>query len=46
LTGSLKFGHATGSLPVGKLSNSGRQNALAAALKGYGAMRRTIYVLR
>lgn len=45
LAGSLKFGHATASLLVGKLSASGRQNALAAALKEYGAMRRTIYVL-
>jgi TnpA family transposase len=34
---SLKFGHATASLLVGKLSASGRQNALAAALKEYGA---------
>jgi hypothetical protein len=46
LAGSLKFGHATASLLVGKLSASGRQNALAAALKGYGAMRRTIYACR
>ncbi len=40
LAGSLKFGHATASLIVGKLSASGRQNALAAALKEYGALRR------
>jgi TnpA family transposase len=33
LAGSLKFGHATASLLVGKLSASGRQNALAAALR-------------
>src|SRR5664280_428373 len=33
LAGSLKFGHASASLLVGKLSASGRQNALAAALK-------------
>jgi TnpA family transposase len=46
LAGSLKFGHATASLLVGKLSASGRQNALAAALKEYGAMRRTIYACR
>ena len=45
LAGSLKFGHATASLLVGKLSASGRQNALAAALKEYGALCRTIYVL-
>ncbi|MEG8179758.1 Tn3 family transposase [Nocardia terpenica] len=43
LSGSLKYGHATASLLVGKLSASGRQNALAAALKEYGALRRTIY---
>lgn len=46
LAGSLKFGHATASLLVGKLSASGRQNTLAAALKEYGAMRRTIYASR
>jgi hypothetical protein len=40
LAGSLKFGHATASLIVGKLSVSSRQNALAAALKEYGALRR------
>ncbi|MFE3073707.1 Tn3 family transposase [Streptomyces sp. NPDC059247] len=40
------FGHATASLPVGKLSASGRQNALAAASKEYGAVRRTIYAAR
>ncbi|GAA5100173.1 hypothetical protein GCM10023319_63850 [Nocardia iowensis] len=39
LAGSLKFGHATASLLVGKLSASTRQNALASALKEYGAMR-------
>jgi len=31
LAGSIKFGQATGSLIVGKLSASSRQNALAAA---------------
>ncbi|WP_224386186.1 Tn3 family transposase [Pseudonocardia sp. ICBG1293] len=46
LAGSLKFGHATASLLVGKLSASGRQNALAAALKEYGALRRTVYTAR
>ncbi|MGH3565747.1 MAG: Tn3 family transposase [Pseudonocardia sp.] len=46
LAGSLKFGHATASLVVGKLSASSRQNALAAALKEYGALRRTIYAVR
>jgi TnpA family transposase len=39
LAGSLKFEHATASLLVGKLSASGRQNALAAALKEYSAPR-------
>ena len=46
LAGSLKFGHATASRLVGKLSASSRQNALAAALKEYGALRRTIYAAR
>ena len=46
LAGSLKFGHASASLLVGKLSASGRQNTLAAALKEYGALRRTIYAAR
>ncbi|MGH3857988.1 Tn3 family transposase, partial [Actinokineospora sp.] len=46
VAGSLKFGHATASLLVGKPSASGRQNALAAALKEYGALRRTIYAAR
>lgn len=46
LAGSLKFGHATASLLVGKLSASSRQNALAAALKEYGAVRRTVYAAR
>jgi TnpA family transposase len=46
LAGSLKFGHATASLLVGKLSASSRQNALATALKEYGALRKTIYAAR
>lgn len=46
LAGSLKFGYATASLLVGKLSASGRQNALAAALKEYGALRRTVYAAK
>jgi len=46
LAASLKFGHATASLVVGKLSASGPQNTLAAALKEYGALRRTIYAAR
>ncbi len=44
--GSIKFGHATASLIVGKLSASSRQNTLAAALKEYGALRRTVYAVR
>jgi TnpA family transposase len=46
LAASLKFGHATASLIVGKLSASDRQNALTAALKEYGALRETIYAAR
>ncbi len=37
------FGHATDSLIVGKLSASSQQSTLAAALKEYGALRRTAY---
>lgn len=44
--GSLKYGQATASLIVGKLSASSRQNVLAAALKEYGAIRRTIYAAK
>lgn len=46
LAASLKFGHATASLVVGKLSASGAQNTLAAALKEYGSLRRSIYAAR
>lgn len=46
LAASIKFGHATASLIVGKLSASSRQNTLAVALKEYGALRRTVYVAR
>ncbi|MGW0828514.1 Tn3 family transposase [Streptomyces sp. NPDC002845] len=46
LAASLKYGHATASLIVGKLSASSRQNALAAALKEYGAIRRTVYAAK
>ncbi|WP_413812666.1 Tn3 family transposase [Streptomyces sp. OE57] len=42
----MQYGHATASLIVGKLSASSRQNALAAALKEYGAIRRTIYAAK
>ncbi|WP_296370991.1 Tn3 family transposase [Pseudonocardia sp.] len=40
---SLKYGHVTASLIVGKLSRADRQNGLAAALNEYGALRRTVY---
>ena len=43
---SLKYGHVTASLIVGKLSRADRQNTLAAALKEYGALRRTVYASR
>ncbi|MFI6038093.1 Tn3 family transposase [Streptomyces sp. NPDC051315] len=46
LAGSIKFGHAATSLIVGKLSASSWQNTLAAALKEYGALRRTVYAAR
>jgi TnpA family transposase len=40
----VKFGHATAALVVGKLCSSKRQqNALSAAIKEYGALRRTIH---
>ena len=41
---SVKGGHASGALVVGKLCSSRRQqNALASAIKEYGALRRTVY---
>jgi TnpA family transposase len=46
LAASLKYGHVTASLIVGKLSRADRQNTLAAALKEYGALRRTVYAAR
>jgi len=46
VTASLKYGHVTASLIVAKLSRADRQNTLAAALKEYGAARRTIYAAR
>jgi hypothetical protein len=43
----LTGGHATAALVVGKLCSSKRQqNALTAAIKEYGALRRTIYAAR
>jgi TnpA family transposase len=46
LAASLKYGHLTASLIVAKLSRADRQNTLAAALKEYGALCRTLYVAR
>ncbi len=46
LAASLKYGQITASLIVGKLSRADRQNSLAAALKEYGLLRRTIYAAR
>jgi TnpA family transposase len=46
LAASFKYGHSTASLLVGKLSAGPRQNTLAAALKEWGAVRRTIYACR
>jgi TnpA family transposase len=44
---SVKGGHATAALAVGKLCSSRRQqNALAAAIKKYGALRRTVFAAR
>jgi hypothetical protein len=41
---SVKGGHATAALVVGKLCSSRRlQNALASAIKEYDALRRTVY---
>ena len=40
---SLKYGQATASLVVGKWSAASRQNTLAAALKEWGTLRRTIH---
>ncbi|MGH3195970.1 MAG: Tn3 family transposase [Streptosporangiaceae bacterium] len=44
--GSLKYGQATASLVVGKWSAASRQNTLAAALKEWGTLRRTIHAAR
>jgi TnpA family transposase len=44
---SVKGGHATAALVVGKLCSSKRQqNALTSAIKEYGALRRTVYAAR
>ncbi len=46
MAGSLKFGEVTASLIVGKWSGASRQNTLAAALKQWGLLRRTIHAAR
>jgi len=46
LAASLKYGHATASLVVGKLHASSRRSALAQALVEFGGLQRTIYALR
>ena len=46
LAASLKYGHATASLVVGKLHASLRRSALAQALVEFGGLQRTIYALR
>jgi TnpA family transposase len=44
---SVKYGHCTASMVVGKLCSAKRQqNALAAAIKEWGALRRTLFVAR
>ena len=46
MAGSLKYEQATASLIVGKWSASSRQNTLAAALKEWGTLRRTIHAAK
>src|SRR5260370_19672701 len=46
MAGWLKYGQATASLVVGKWSAASRQNTLAAALKEWGTLRRTIHAAR
>jgi TnpA family transposase len=46
LSASLKYGHATASLVVGKLHASARRSALAQALVEYGSIQRTVFALR
>jgi TnpA family transposase len=43
---SLKYGQATASLIVGKWSAASRQNTLAAALKEWGTLRRTVHAAK
>ncbi|WP_179118338.1 Tn3 family transposase [Saccharothrix sp. ALI-22-I] len=46
LAASLKYGHATASLVVGKLHAASRRSALAQALVEFGGLQRTLYALR
>jgi TnpA family transposase len=46
MAGSLKYGQATASLIVGKWSAASRQNTLAAALKEWRTLRRTIHAAK
>lgn len=46
VAGSLKYGQTTASLVVGKWSAASRQNTLAAVLKEWGTLRRTIHAAR
>jgi TnpA family transposase len=43
---SLKYGHTTASLVVGKLHASSRRSATAQALVEFGGLQRTVYALR
>ncbi|MGB7981402.1 MAG: Tn3 family transposase, partial [Candidatus Nanopelagicales bacterium] len=46
MAGSPKYGEATASLVVGKWSGASRQNTLAAGLKEWGMLRRTVHAAR
>jgi TnpA family transposase len=46
VAGSLKRGHVTASLLIGKLQTSPRRNALTRALQEYGRVAKTLFVLR
>jgi TnpA family transposase len=46
VAGSLKRGHVTASLLIGKLQATPRQNALTRALQEYGRVAKTLFILR
>jgi TnpA family transposase len=46
VAGSLKRGHVTASLLIGKLQANSRRNALTRALQEYGRVAKTLFVLR